>query len=283
MVKVGIVIADLLAKAGYDATSEEFKDILAIQAEAPDTLKEAVDKLMDETAAKSNPKLKNHFLENYAVGQNRSLAEKMRESGFEQDVIDKVISENKTITDRYTAWIDLVKEKISDGKKPSKEDKELIEKLNGEIVSLRKAKDEEVSNLKKSYEMERLQEKVVNKMLQKKWSKSFGDEIKEDLAKIAINKELEKIGAALTLNGKEVKVVRKDNFEQDFFDSSNKKVTFDSLLDEVFVSNKFGALSPDTPTEITPTAIPPQATPQRFTSTKVQDAFAKAKADQGIV
>lgn len=280
MAKLGLVVADLLQKAGYDVTSEEFKDVLGSQVDVPESVKDAVDKLMDESAAKNNPQLKNHFLENYATGQNRALKDMLLENGFEQGEVDELIQGHRTVTERYKAAVALIKDKNSKTPAKSKEDKELIDKLNADIFALRKTFEEEKKGLLDSFENEKLNDLAIGAFMSKNWSKAFTSELRPQIAQIALQKTLDEMGAALKREGKEIKVVRKENFDQDYFNNQNKKVTFTELTDNIFAANNFGANSPDVPTPI-PAPQPPAAVAQQpKKDPRFQAAFDKAMADQ---
>ena len=280
--KLGEFIANIAEKVGFDVTDESLKDIVGSQLSVPEDLSSGIDKLMTEEAAKSNPIIKKHYLDNMANGQNKNLDLLAAEYGLSQEERDEIFKENKTVSDKHKAIVAKVAEK-SKGKDKPDESKAIIEKLNADLREARAQAEQKVAELTNQYETERLNDQVVGAFMGKSWSTNYPEDLRPEIAKIALEKELQKRGATLVRDGKNIKVVRSENKEQDYFDEKNKKVTFEELRDTIFAANNFGSVSPDTPPPVAPHVQTPIPTQGQYLDPRIQKAFASSKSDQNML
>ena len=279
--KLSDLIASIAEKIGLDVTDESLKELVGSQLDIPEALASGIDSLMTKEAAKNNAEIKKHYLDNMANGQNKNLDLLASEYGLSQEERDEIFRDNKTVSDKHKAIVAKVAEK-SKGKDKPDESKAIIEKLNADLREARALTEQKVSELTTQYETERLNDKVIGAFMKKTWSSNFPEDLRSDIAKIAVEKELTRIGASLALDGKSIKIVRSENKEQDYFDDKNKKITFEELRDTIFANNNFGSVSPDTPPLVAPHVQTPTTPQSQHQDPRIAKLFAQSKADQNM-
>lgn len=280
--KLGEVIANIAEKVGFDVTDGSLKELLGSQLDVPEPISSGLDKLMTEEAAKSNPIIKKHYLDNMANGQNKNLDLLAAEYGLSQEERDEIFRDNKTVSDKHKAIVAKVAEKSKGNKDSKDESKAIIEKLNADLREARTQADQKLADLTTQFETDRLNDHVISAFMGKTWSTNYPEDLRPEIAKIALDKELAKRGATLVRDGKNIKIVRSENKEQDYFDDKNKKITFEELRDSIFAANNFGSVSPDTPPPVAPPVHPPINTQTRSIDPRTAAAFAASKADQNM-
>jgi len=280
--KLGESFAKVIEKLGLDITDESYKDILASQLDVPETLSLGIDKLMTEEGAKSNPVIKKHYLDNMANGQNKSLDIMASEHGLSQEERDEIFQNNKTVSDKTKAILAKVAEKGKGKDKPDTDSKAIIEKLNADLKKQREDYESEKNQLLSKFEQDQIDEYVSREFLSKNWSSAFPEDMRGDIARIALQKELEQKGISIVKDGKSIKLVRSDNKDQDYFDETNKKITFTELRDNIFAAKNFGSVSPDTPHPVVPPVQTAAQTQTRSIDPRISAAFAQSKADQNM-
>lgn len=280
--KLGEFIAAAAEKIGIDVTDASLKELVGSQLDVPETLSTGLDKLMTEEAAKSNPIIKKHYLDNMANGQNKNLDILASEYGLSQEERDEIFRDNKTVSDKHKAIVAKVAEKSKGNKDSKEESKAIIEKLNADLREARLQADKKISEITTQFETERLNDQVIGAFMGKTWSSNYAEELRPEIAKIALQKELEKMGAVLVRDGKNVKIVRAENKEQDYFDDKNKKITFEELRDNIFANNNFGSISSDTPPPVVPHVQTPTQQNTQYLDPRIAAAFAQSKADQNM-
>ncbi len=256
MANVGEFIAQQLESAGIDITGEEFKPLLGLTVAMPEGVSDKVKAaLMPVDMAKNNKDIKSHIIGQYLKGIDSNLKEKMETLGLSKDAIDEVYSseEGKNFSGRITLMLEkldsLHKEAAkATGKKTPEEIeafKKQIEALNAEVLKARKEKEDETNSLKNAFETERLNNEIAIEFKGKKWSENIPENLRLDIANVALQKRLEADGAKIIRDqsGKP-KIVPSDNLEADYFDKSNKKVSFTEYVDGLMSENKFIAVTP---------------------------------------
>jgi len=279
--KLGEFIAAAAEKIGIDVTDASLKELVGSQLDVPETLSVGLDKLMTEEAAKSSPIIKKHYLDNMANGQNKNLDILASDYGLSQEERDEIFRDNKTVSDKHKAIVAKVAEK-SKGKDSKDDSKAIIEKLNADLVEARSLTDKKVSEVTNQYESKMLDDHIVGSFMKKTWSSNFSEENRPEFAKIALDRELKKMGAVLVKDGQSIKIVRAENKEQDYFDTKNQKVTFDELRDNIFATNNFGSISSDTPHPVVPHVQTPTTQSTQYLDPRTAAAFAASKADQNM-
>lgn len=280
--KLGELIASIAEKVGFDVTDESLKELVGSQLDVPEPISSGIDKLMTEEAAKSNPIIKKHYLDNMANGQNKNLDLLAADYGLSQEERDEIFRDNKTVSDKHKAIVAKVAEKSKGNKDSKDESKAIIEKLNADLREARALTESKVSELTTQFENERLNDQVIGAFMGKTWSSNYPEDLRPEIAKIALQKELDKIGASLVRDGKTVKIVRSENKEQDYFDDKNKKITFEELRDNIFANNNFGSISSDTPPPVIPHVSTPTQQQVPYRDPRIAAAFAQSKADQNM-
>lgn len=257
--KFGDLLSDLLQKAGLDHTDKQFSELLSIQAEVSREVADSFDGLMSIDAAKNNTTIKNYFYAMAYSGSDRKMLDLAEKFGFPDD--QKLqLKEEKSSGKKYDLFGRFLEDKVADLEKEykaaqrsgntdeMKSAKDEIAKLNESLRS----KDDEIRNVSSSKD-QALKDYILNAKIESafsniSWSENYKPEIRGDLSKIALNKELDKIGAKIVLNeNNEPRLVKKDNPELEYFDSSNKEIKFTELATRVAVENKFLAVSPKMP------------------------------------
>ncbi len=250
MKKLGELLNEAAVKAGIPADHPGLKQLQALTMDVDDTITTAFDGLMSLEGAKMNGKLKSHFIANFADGLDKNILEKAKEYGLSDEVIAEIKAEHSTVKranillEKATAHI---KETASKGKKGDEDTekyKEAIKKLTDDISKISKDYELKEKDLKTGFESERLMANIENAFNKYKWSDSFPKEVRSDLAKLSLNKELNEIGAKVVRDEKGVmKLVQIKNPELDYLDSKNQSITFEALADRIMANNKYIAVN----------------------------------------
>lgn len=273
MKKVGEIFADLAQKTGLPVEHKGLKDLLSLTSDVDPEVEKAINGLISLDAAKNNSALKSHYFRQAYDAIDQEVIKRADKLQLETDFVEGLKTEQST-NKKLNSFLDKLEElkeaqktaKGTGDKDAEKTLKAEIEKLNGSINSIRtehdkaiKAKDEFHNNYIKD-------SKIINSFASEKWSDLYAPEMRGDLARIALEKELNKIGAKIVTDEKgELKLVQAANPEMEYFDSSNKKVNFTELVPQIMATNKFSAVSastePVTP-QITVGGGKPPVTPQ---------------------
>lgn len=291
--KIGELILDLGEKLGYDTTDPIFKDLLTLTTEVPKPLADAIDQqLYTEQAAIANRTIKTKLIEPFAQQNDEVLSTGLAAAGFTKERIDEIFAENKGYTQRAKAALKEMSTKIKDAaenKQAPTEDKakdEKIRALNEELATFKETyvpKTELESTVQK-YESEIENSLFAAQIGSLNWSENFDPSIREVAAKAALQAKLDEMGAAMVKDGKSFKLVQKENKVSEYFDTSNKRVTFEEVLNKVAIEKKFLAVSGSSQTAepvfktVTGSAVAEGSKKDQRTI----DAFDKALADQNV-
>lgn len=293
--KVGELIAKQLDKLGVDTTSEELKAIVGISVEMPETISSKFDTgLISLDSAKNNTDIKNHYIKTYASGLSRNLNEKLKSLGLSNEEIDGIFKEEGL---GFGKRIELALERLSEAKEaqikakklgdPDAEKvyKEQIEGLNKTLAELKEQSKAELQAEREKNENEKISDEIGREFLSKGWSKSYPEATQDRLviANTYLQNELQQMNAKLVRDPetRELKLVQAKNPELDYFDSSNKKVNFTSLVAKIGTDKKLFAVSEQSGQSTTPktlVATPLQGTTR--TNNPTLDALRASQKDQ---
>lgn len=299
--KVGQLIAEQLEKLGADTTDESLKSVLGISVDIPDEVAQRIQSgLITVEAAKSDSAVKDHFITSFVKGNDRNLKDYLQGENATEDEVKQVFS-NSNFKDRYAAALLLIKNKsnaaveeikrrgLEEGASKQKIDAALVEenkKLNAQYHELKSASvpKADYEKMLSDFERERMDEKINGAFLAENWSKNFVPELRTDLSKMALERELNKRGAILVRTPEGITIRQKENPEMPYYDNSKKLITFPELVKSVMTANKFEAQSETTEPSTKNTFVPgntQRTTPN--TSNPALAALNKAKADQGML
>lgn len=291
--KIGELILDLGEKLGYDATDPMFKDLLTLTTEVPKPLADAIDQqLYTEAAAIANRTIKTKLIEPFAQQNDEVLSTGLAAAGFTKERIDEIFAENKGYTARAKAALKELSTKIkeaTDNKPVAAEDKvkdDQIKTLNAELATFKETHipKTDLETTVQKYESEIESSLFAQAVSSLNWSENFDPSIREVAARAALQAKLDEMGAAMVKDGKSFKLVQKENKVSDYFDTSNKLVTFGELLNKVAIEKKFLAASGSSQTTdpvfktVTGSAVAEGSKKDQRTI----DAFDKALSDQGV-
>jgi len=247
------LFSQLLEKAGYDVQDDKLKDFFLKGIDIPDDVATEINtKLMTIEAAK--PLLKNTIISDFSKGWMQNVNAELESHGIEKSEIDAVFKENGKERATGKIIIEAMKKvaEIKDKANVSGSDKEkaLREELKTLNASIADYKDKfvpktEVENVRNEWNNEKFERAIEGNFLSKKWSENYAPEVRTTLSKTFLDKKLNELGAKAVMVGNEVKIVKADDLSSDYFDKSNKLVTFASLADEIMSVNKFLAVSPE--------------------------------------
>lgn len=288
--KLSQLISNLLEKAGIDVTAEALKPVLSITTDIPDDISGKLEsELITKEAAKSNVDLKNHFVGQYIKGAVKQAKESIISVGVDEEVVNKIFAPDskesftKQIQEGLKAAEDHFKKTPDKNKDSEKTFKEEIEKLQKQLSEEKTNSAKLLSEKDKQYESERINDNILSTFLTKSWSKHYPEDVRADLAMTKLKKEMEAKGISVIrdADGKTLKLVQTKNPEMDYFDSSNKKVTFTQLVDDIMSTNKFSAVSGDEPAATTSQVIAGQKPAQpNSTNSIALNLLRKSQADQ---
>lgn len=244
--KAGLVISNLLEKAGVDVSDEKLKDIFAVTTDIPEEFATKLDTLL-MTKEAAMPLVKNDVINNYTKGVFINVEEDLKTAGLSKEEIDEVFSEKAfgKVVRKALTKVGEVKEKSGTNTDKDKLQKEQIVKLNKELSEMKEGyvPKSDIDKVRADWDGEKYERAIENSFLSKKWSDNYPVEVRPTLARTFLDKELAAMGAKAIMNGKEVKIVKADDLTSDYFDKSNKLVTFASLADNIMSTNKFLAVS----------------------------------------
>lgn len=279
MNRLGDVLFNLAKKAGLPNPEANLKDVLAINTPITEEVEEALNSLMNnqeaEAWAKGQVSIKNHYTAQAYNGIDKNILANAEKFGFSEEEIEQLKTERNT-GKKQDMFTSILNSRLDDAKKGAanaKKDKdpELEAKFVEEQKQLRnqlikqkedfenalKNKDQEIYNFKKN-------SRINSVLNSQKWSDNYPESLRNELGLLAIQKKLEKEGASLSLDEKdEIKIVRADNPDMPYFDSSNKIPNFTEFATKTLSENKFLAVStPVQPnTQVKPLVAPVSGQP----------------------
>lgn len=255
--KAGELLIEQLKKAGIAVPSELKPQLEAIEVDIPVELGNVLgQKLMSLDSAKNEPQLKSHFLGNLRNGFFGNIKALLKKNGVSEDELDILFKDDSgSISDvTFSAFEKLIAAKTK-GSDSDPDVKKENKRLNDELAAMKEGyiPKAEVEKIKSEWENDIVSSAKKTEFLKQKWSKLYPEDVRAHLAEIKLTEELNKMGAIIVRKDGELKLFRKDNKDLEYFDTSNKNVTFTDLVDHVMTTNKFKDVSgtTDTPTPTT--------------------------------
>jgi len=244
--KAGILLSNLLEKVGVDVTDEKLKDVLGIQIDLPEDFATKLDtELMGKDAAKAH--FKNEIINDFTKGVYINIEKALEEQGLEKAERDEVFKDKSLgkVVMAYGAKLKETADKSASNSDKEKALREEVKKLNESLADYKEkfVPKEEVEKVNSAWDAERYSMAMDNHFLSKKWSDKFPESVRSTLAKTVLEAKLAEMGAKAVVVDKKLKIVKADDIQSEYFDKSNKLVTFESLADDIMTSNKFLALS----------------------------------------
>jgi hypothetical protein len=263
MKRLGDVLTDLAKKAGLNHADVNLKELQALTTPVPDEVENALFGLMNtqeaEAWGKGHVGLKSHYTAQAYNGIDRKLHDSAEAMGFTDEEKEQIKNEKNT-GKKQDLFNEFLKAKMEEAKKGQnaankKGDDEAVKKWEAEHKKLsdqlNKTKEEYENQLKQkdeSFYSYKLNAKYDSVLGSQKWSDNYPQNLRSEIGRLAIEKALNEAGAKTMLdeNG-EIKIVRKDNPDMPYFDSSNKNPKFAEFATKIMSENKFLAVSPPTP------------------------------------
>jgi hypothetical protein len=265
--KLNLFIEELFKMAKLDdkIADEKYKDLFAVNADIDDTLvSEIKAKVIPIQSAYDMPKIQAHHVGRYLEGGEKRIKALIEASGLDESEINEILAEGKFI-ERIEKFYEKVKAKANDTKPLEGAQKKNAE-LNAELEELKKTHihKSELEKIQAAWNSEREDSALSNYINNFKWSESFAQDFRLPLFKLALGKKLEEIGAKTIFDPatKSFKLVDKSQENLEFFDKSNKKITFDDISKDIALENKFVATTAPNP------GTPPATVQQTTTTTK---------------
>lgn len=294
--KAGEYLMAILERAGIDTTDPSFKDIAAITTAIPTVGEEALNSLMNTKEAtewaKNHDDIKKHYHAQLYKGMDSTIHKVAEEIGLDDAKMELLKAELST-GKKQQLLAKMLHEELIEAKKVSKSpsaDKDLeakykseIEKLNAIVNQTKTDYESKLSEKDSHHHNYVLNSKMESVLNSQKWSENYPADMRGTLGKLAVEKELQKLGAKAVLDSEgNIKFVKSDSPDLEYFDTSNKKITFEQIAAKTLAENKFLAAS----TQIPNTHIPIPAAPQPKTPTvsrSTNSALQESLKDQGIV
>jgi len=287
----------VLERAGIDTTDPSFKDIASITTQIPSVGEEALNSLMNANEAiswaKNNAEIKKHFVAQAFNGFDKTIAMTAENSGLDESQIAQLNAEKNT-GKKQEMLISFLNEKIESaksGQKGAKTEeieakyKAEIEKLNATVNQTKTDYESKLAEKDSHHHSYVLNSKMDSVLNSQKWSENYPADMRGTLGRLAVEKELQKLGAKPVLDADgNIKFVKSDSPDLEYFDTSNKKITFEQIAARTLAENKFLAASTQTPNTHTPIPAANPSQPKTPPMTKpTHDALSQAMKDQGII
>lgn len=240
--KSGDLLKKLFTKASIDTSTEEFKAILALDADVPDEAAGKLEKgLMSLDAAKAHPELKTHFKQQVLTGADAKMDELIAELGLQPD--ESFVS-NKNTYEKIGLLVKLAAEAAKKAAGPgSKTSAAEWEKKEADYNKMIKDLKDSITQKETEFASTRandLTEFELRTILSgKKLSlpEEMDPKLKLSTAQGAIQAELKKKGWSLKLNeAGELIVVNKEGTPA--YSETNEAVEPSKLIDGVLAQNK---------------------------------------------
>lgn len=254
-------IVKLIAeKTNQDITDKAFMDLLTVNATVGDDVYNRIESglngLLTIDSAKHNPVLAAHFKANALLPADTEINNLLEELGFDDTIKTEFASEKSTYK-KIGNLVRKVKELEAKKADAGKGDKATltaeINKLNQDILTLKKQSDEQVKQLQSEHENSLLQYAMQSELKGKQYSESIPEALRVVGAQTLLEQELKKNGAKVvrTSDGS-LKLVRAENSELDYMEN-NKPVGFGEFTDKVLSTHAMLKVSDPAKKGITPT------------------------------
>lgn len=292
--KVGEGILILLERAGIDVTDTKYKEVAGLSSEIPDEFATVIEGMLTpveaEKWAKNDPNVKKHYVSQAYNGIDANIHDAIEELGLSDEEANTIRNEKSTGKKQILLLAAAKKIAATPSKKGSDEyeaAKLQIGELNKTVLKYKEDIEKTVKEKDQFHKNYVLDSKTQQYFDSQKWSENYPASVRGDLAKIAFDKELDKIGAIRVLgaNG-EIQLMQKNNPDQELF-LNHKNVTFTDIAAKVMAENKFLAVSSQTdPNTPTSNANSGTAASSPSNTSKPLSSFAasleKSQQDQGL-
>lgn len=234
-------IVKLIAeKTNLDITDKSFIDLLTVNASVGDEvynrLESGLNNLLTIESAKHNPALAAHFKANALLPADTEINNLLDELGFDDTIKTEFASEKSTYKKignlvRKVKELENKKAESKGGDKAALTSE--INKLNQDIIALKKQSDEQIKQIQSEHENSLLQYALQSELKGKSYSESIPESVRLVSAQTLLEQELKKNGAKVirTTDGA-LKLVRSENPELDYLEN-NKPVGFGEFTDKV--------------------------------------------------
>src|SRR6478736_2047448 len=245
--KIGEIFVELLQKVGIDHTDKQFVDIISIQTEIPEPVADSFKGLMTMDAAKNNISIKNHFTHAAYNPLDNEIHNRLDMFGLSDDQKALIMAEKST-GKKQQLFLNTLDAEFKKKKADKDPDTNTFKKEIDELRASLAKKDEEKAQFE-TLKTNELNDYILNSIQEAEfskhnWSSLYDPNDRGILAKNALNTYLEQNGAKIVLDeNKKAKIVKKDNPELEYFDSSNKKVTFTELVPKILAEKKYLGVS----------------------------------------
>lgn len=241
-IKVGTLLKNLGNKAKIDLSDAKYADLLSANLEIPDEVANAIENgLFDVDTAKHNSDLDKHFRAKALNGVDAKIKELLDEGDLSPEAVTEILSEKNSY-----AKIALMKAKLKEsieakhsGSSDTKAIKAEVAKLNADILALKKAKDDEIAQIKAQSEQAVLDYAIDSHLSSLQYANSeIPAEVNVMTAKNLINKVLVDKKAKI-VRGADGKLQLKNSEIPDLdYLENNKPISFSDLTASTLASNK---------------------------------------------
>jgi hypothetical protein len=268
--KIGDFVTQVAGKAGK---TEDVKAVLNNPAlatiEIDDNVANEINSaLLTIESAKNNQALKNHFFTLALNGEDAEILNSVETLGFD-DAFKADLSSDKNTYQRLRKLTSKVKETMESLRAATqKDDPKAIEKytaqinkLQGELSSVKESHipKSELETLKKQHESELMNFIIKNTLSTKKYAnEAVSPDVNVEFANVILNRALSEKGAALVKDATgRLKLMQASDPALEYYDSSNKAVSFDDFVNKTLADAKILAVSNPKQTQQTlPVNIP---------------------------
>lgn len=292
--KVGEAMLSLLERAGIDTTDIKYKEIAALSSEVPEEFATQIEGMLTpaeaEKWAKNDPQVKKHYFSQAYNGIDANINDAIEDLGLSEEEAQAIRNEKSTGKKQILLLAAAKKVAATPSKKGSDEyeaAKLQIGELNKSVLKYKEELEIKLREKDQYHKDYVLNSKAQSFFDSQKWSENYPPSVRGDLAKIAFDKKLEKLGAIKVLGEDgEIHLMQKNNPDQLFY-LNNKNVTFTEIAAEIMAENKFLAVStPIDPNTLTPNANSGTASNQQSNTSKrpsnLSQALQNSMKDQGL-
>lgn len=244
--KLGDFLNNLALKTGteIDLTVISNKKLEELnQIELDDTVATTLDSgLMSLDGAKNNPTIANHYKAITLKPFDNKLNALIEKLGLGEDLIKEVSTFKRLELSeaKIEAKIAEIESKQGGGNKEKEAQLTAqLQKLQGDLTRISEEKTAEISRVQSQYENEITQMHVNTLLSGKKFAtKDLPQEVNLSVARTLIDSKLKEAGAQLIRKDGQLKLVQSAIPEMDYFDASNKPVSYAQFVDKVLADNK---------------------------------------------
>lgn len=212
-----------------------------------ETAQKISDNLIGLKAAYNNPKIKAQHVKQFLIGTEAKLEAKIKESGLDEATQLEIIGEQR-FNDRVEKFLDAMHKKTLEPAKGVDGIQKKYSEAMAELEELKKSHipKTELENVLGQWDTERQDSALFSQISQFNWSESFQPNFRLPVFKMALEQKLNAIGAKSVYDKetKSFKLVQKESPDLEYFDSKNKKVTFEELSKDIAFENKFLSTAP---------------------------------------